>query len=313
MGSIVVITNPNAKHNKKVPDRLARLKAITGDCGVVVETPVPDAIQKTVDRLVARHTVDILGICGGDGTMQQTLTAFINAYDGTLPPLICPLRGGTMNTIANSVGIKTSAEQTLAGVVGKWQQGESFTTSRRNLMKIVMPEETRYCFLFGNGLVANYLDMYYSSPYDGATAGICAITRGIVAAITKNRHYETIYGKLTLKVCVDGTEIPLEQYMGVLAATVKDVGIGFKPLYRAEEREGAFHILCSGLSTKEVIKNLPRFFRGERLRGKDHFDLLATEATIEAKRPFRLMTDGEMTETYRAHITAGPCPKILIR
>lgn len=313
MGILAVITNPNAMQNNKQPDRYIKLKAIMGDSGIVRQTPVPTDIQAAADELVDHHEIDVLGICGGDGTLQHTLTAFINAYGGTLPPLICPLRGGTMNTIARSVGTVGSAEQKLAEVVGKFRRGESFLHSDRNLMKITADDGVRYCFLFGNGLVANYLDVYYGSPYEGTTAGAWVIQRGVVAALTRNRHFESIFGRVNLRVSIDGQDVPFNDYLGVLSATVCDVGLGFKPLYRAEERSGAFHILASGLSAGDLVKNLPRFFRGVRLKGNEHYDTLAHEATIEADQPFRFMTDGELATTSRAHISLGPPARVLVR
>jgi len=63
-----------------------------------------------------RHLdIDVLGISGGDGTNHVTITGFLDVYGseqgggGTTPtplPQIAFLRGGTMNTVANSVGIQ---------------------------------------------------------------------------------------------------------------------------------------------------------------------------------------------------------------
>lgn len=312
VGAFVVITNPNAKLNRKMPDRFGKLKAIVGDRGFVFETVVPENIQALADDLVGRQEIDILGICGGDGTLQHTLTAFIKAYGGELPPAVLPLRGGTMNQTAHSVGITLSAEQHLANVLDAVGRSETVRTTDCDLMKLSMDEGDRYGFLFGNGLVASYLDMYHASPYDGPKAAIWAIRKGLVAFMTKNGDYDRFYRRPDLTVTIEGFELPLHSFMGILAGTIPEVGIGFEPLYRADRKEGRFHILASGLSAGQVIRNLPRFFKGERLCGKNHYDFLASEATIESDVLFRYMVDGELAETNKIHLSIGLRPTILV-
>ena len=51
MGKIVVLTNPNAKKNKKDPDKKGKLEEVLGENGLVIETKVPEDIQPVADRL----------------------------------------------------------------------------------------------------------------------------------------------------------------------------------------------------------------------------------------------------------------------
>ena len=52
-----------------------------------------------------RDDIDVLAISGGDGTNHVTLTGFLDVYGGHTMPQVALLRGGTMNTVANSVGV----------------------------------------------------------------------------------------------------------------------------------------------------------------------------------------------------------------
>jgi len=94
VGQIVVINNPNAKLNRKLIDRFDRLSKVLDGRGQIYQTRVPEEIQPIADKL-AREDIEILAVCGGDGTLHHTLTAFIKAYGGTFPPILLPLKGGT--------------------------------------------------------------------------------------------------------------------------------------------------------------------------------------------------------------------------
>src|SRR5205085_1186576 len=66
--------------------------------------------------------IDVLAISGGDGTSGVTVTGFLEVYRDQPLPAIALLRGGTMNTIANSVGVRREPpDQLLARLVRAYQ------------------------------------------------------------------------------------------------------------------------------------------------------------------------------------------------
>jgi len=306
MGIVAVITNPNAKRNRKERDRFEKLESIVGNDGIVLETPIPEDIQPVADALVKKN-IDLLCICGGDGTMQHTLSAFIRAYDGAFPPAFLPLRGGTMNTIGKNVGLKGSAEENLARIMDRWRKKVPFETVRRDLMCV----NDKYCFLFGIGVVANFLDVYYSGNYDGVRQAIDVIIKAIPSIIFKIGMYDDLFRRVKLRVTVDGDPVPIFDYLGVLAATVAEVGVGFKPLYRAEEQDGTYHILFSGFRPIDLLKELHRFYLGKPLQSKPFFDTLAQHTIIESDETFRYMADGEIYQDKKLEITVGPPIRIV--
>jgi len=306
MGIIAVITNPNAKRNRKERERADNLRRILGDRGEVVETPVPEDLTPVVERLV-KYDIDVLCVCGGDGTMQHTLTAFINAYGGELPPLVLPLRGGTMNTIRRSVGLNGSAEDNLAATVRKYDNGEPFAITTRD----IMCANGKYCFLFGNGLVANFLDVYYGSPYDGPTAALYVITGGIGSLLFRGKMYHRLYDPLNCRVFLDDQELPVRQFMGVLACTVLDLGMGFKPMYRAEEKDGTMHVLASGLKPGKLVRNLGKMYKGRLIKDENHIDRLASQIYIEGEKVHKWQADGEVYEAKDLKVTMGPLVRII--
>ena len=103
--SIGVVLNPKSRRNLRDPRAATRLARTLGDHGVVREARSIDELHRIAEDF-KRLRIDILGISGGDGTNHVTLTGFINVYGGMALPQIAFLRGGTMNTVANSVGVR---------------------------------------------------------------------------------------------------------------------------------------------------------------------------------------------------------------
>ena len=99
---IGTVVNPRARKNAEDPARIGRLGQILDTEGIVRQARTLDEIAD-IAREFRGSGIDILGIDGGDGTIHHTISAFIPIYgDAGLPP-IAILRGGTMNTIANSL------------------------------------------------------------------------------------------------------------------------------------------------------------------------------------------------------------------
>ena len=102
------------------------------------------------------HGIKILAINGGDGTISQTLTAFIKAYDGAPLPKIAILRGGTINVLAENLGIKGSPEQVLYRLIERHSINNLTVTRKISTICI----EGQHGFLFGNGTTAGFLELF---------------------------------------------------------------------------------------------------------------------------------------------------------
>lgn len=305
MGAVVVINNPNAKLNRRCTDRYEQLAKILGDEGTIYQTRRPEETASLAEK-VAREDVDILAVCGGDGTLHHTLTAFINAYGGDFPPMLLPLKGGTMNTIYKSVGCRDGAERNLAALLAKRRRGEAFEVARRNIINV----SGKYAFLFGNGIGANILMHYYSGPHDGVRQALRTAFDVIAAPVFRTKDYARLYGRLEIEGTVDGKPVPFHNMLAVLAGTVKDIGIGAKPFYRAEETEGKFQAIFIGFGALQAAANAIRIFQGKPFWGRVA-DELATHATVKAKEPFAYFLDGEVYEAASLELKPGPAIRVI--
>src|SRR5512146_2866816 len=115
MSTIGVITNPHARAVAADPMLPRRLAQIGGKSTLVVETRDLDEVSSAV-REFADRGVQVIGACGGDGTGKALLTEMIRTFGDRVPTLAL-LRGGTVNTVANNLGIRGSPEDILTRLV----------------------------------------------------------------------------------------------------------------------------------------------------------------------------------------------------
>src|SRR5579872_2830985 len=149
VSGIGVVFNPKSKHNLRDPSAAARLARRLGDGGTVREARSLDELYRIAEDF-RRADIDVLGISGGDGTNHVTLTGFIDVYGGHALPEVAFLRGGTMNTVANSIGVRRERPEGLLGrLVRAYAEraSEPLCNVERRLMRI----GDTYGFLFGTG------------------------------------------------------------------------------------------------------------------------------------------------------------------
>ena len=111
-----LVVNPWAK-GASDPQLPARLQAQAERAGAVCQVAVT---QKPADlpqaaAALAAFGMDVLAVCGGDGTLMTTLSAMAaqkEAANAALPPLLL-LPAGTMNTVAKNLGLPPQPEALL--------------------------------------------------------------------------------------------------------------------------------------------------------------------------------------------------------
>src|SRR5579883_2616631 len=160
MSGIGVVLNPKSRKNQRDPGAAVRLARALGDHGIVREARSIDELYRIAEDF-KRLRIEVLGISGGDGTNHVTITGFINVYDGMALPQLAFLRGGTMNTVANSVGVKRGKPE---GLLGRLMRDYAARASRplENVERHVMRIGQNYGFLFGTGVVRGFLAEYYA-------------------------------------------------------------------------------------------------------------------------------------------------------
>nr|HPM79034.1 diacylglycerol kinase family protein [bacterium] len=309
MGGIVVIFNPHARRNSKHPGRAAKLSEILGDAGEVIVTEKLDEMAASCAELV-RRDVDLIGICGGDGTNHLVLTCLIDLYRRAgreLPPLAL-LKGGSMNTIRYSLGLQANTVENLVQLVRTWRAGEPWPLQERRVLRV----NERYGFFYGNGYAVNFLEEYYNSHVASGARRAAEITyKAIGAVATRNEMFHRLARRIEAEIVVDGRPLAFPSLGMTLLGTIEYIGLGFKPLYRAQESPDHFHAVLTGLTPTDILAQIYRFFTGKPMEGEHHFDGLAREVTIRGNVPIGYTLDGEMYSAPDVHISLGPRLRII--
>lgn len=317
MAEIGIVHNPNARKNRGDPEKPGRLSEILGSLGIVRETKTDEDITEVAKEYL-RRGITILGINGGDGTQHKVISRFINVYRDKALPAVFHLRGGTMNTIANSLGVlRGSTERILKRIVEKYRSNDRIRTIEREVMEIRRnpgppAEEHQYGFIFGAGFVASFLRAYYEGGDTGPMKAVKVIYRALASAVTGTEYVKKLVEPLQAVVTADAVELPGKKYTVILASTIRDVGLGFKAAYRAGEKEGHFHCVAGDPSAWTIIRKIPTIFRGRPTRTPSIHDALVRTMTIRAANELFYTVDGELfTTPSPLTVAMGPRLKMI--
>ncbi len=334
MPGIGVVLNPKSRRNLKDPGAALRLARQLGDHGVVRPVRSLDELQRTAEDF-KRLDIDVLGISGGDGTNHVTITGFLDVYAPDVAahaakvsplPQIAFLRGGTMNTVANSVGVRRGRpEGLLDRLIRAYTERATLPLANveRRVMRIcpsdgsgaAMGGRPQYGFIFGTGVVHGFLSEYYRDGDPSPVVAAKTLARGIGSTLIQGemirRMAKPFRGSVTLD---DGTTWPERDYLTVVGATIDQIGLSFRPFYRSSEKDGAFHLLGIYASPLQLVLDLPRIQQARPMREGRTFDAVPAGATIRsADGVMRYTIDGDLHEHAGAlTLSTGPKVKIVL-
>jgi diacylglycerol kinase family enzyme len=305
---IGVINNPHSRKNVKHPDRMDSLGHIVGTKGTSAATQEVRDIDGMA-RLFCEQDIDILAVNGGDGSASLVLTAMLRAYKDKPLPKVAMLRGGTMNNVANSCGIKGTPAGLMMNLVEKYRRGAPFETTFRDTLKI----EDRYGFIFGNGFIVEFLEALYGSGKKTPFTTAKLLARGAVSGVTGGSFAKKLFERINARVILDGKEIDYTRFSALAAATVREIGLRFKPFFRCEEKAGSFHVLAAISSPFSMVMSLRRAYMGRKISEKRMVEFVASKMVIESQKPIKYTLDGEVYKAGNTlEVTMGPRLELVV-
>jgi diacylglycerol kinase (ATP) len=288
---IGLITNPRSRAYQRDPSVPRKLGYLIGSHGTAEATKSLDDLYRVCEEF-KKERIEILGISGGDGTMHHTLTAMIKVWGDQEMPLVAMLRGGTMNTIANSLGIKGTTPKLLFELVDKHRLGQPFDVFEKEVLQV----GDKYGFLFGNGIIYNFLYEYYATGNPSPPTAAKLISRAAASAIVNGPLAQRIYRRFRAHVIADGDVWACEDFITVAAACVREIGLGFTPFYRCDEQPHKFAVLGIHTNAMGFVTELPRVFGGKPMRRDKVIDVVASEVRFTPLDDGNLeyMIDGDL-------------------
>ena len=307
---IGLIVNPRSRKNARDPAAAGRLEAQLGTAGVLRQTRTEEDVV-TIAREFRDRGVDVLALAGGDGTTHVILTGFLREYGDAPLPAIALLRGGTMNTVANSIGVpRGHPESLLARLLHQRGRGESPPLTTRNALRV----GEHAGFLFGAGVVHGFLAEYYRGGEPSPAVAVRTLARGVASAALGGETIRRMARPFRGSVVVDGARWPEREYLTVTGGSVDQIGLGFRPFPRASERPGSFQILGIHTSPLGFSVALPRVFRGRGLPEDKAYDALTTHAILEpSETRLEYMIDGDLHGCDGPlEVRCGPAVRLLV-
>jgi diacylglycerol kinase (ATP) len=310
--SIVVFVNPLSRGNRRDPGLAGRFAETLrgGELGRVVS---PDGLENLAieARRLAAAPPAVIAIHGGDGTLHRALGALIHAFSANpeaLPPLAI-LPGGTMNVVARSLDIMVRRpERMLADLAEDLRAGRPLPTLVRRCLQV----GESFGFVFGNGLMANFLEEYYRDGGYGPRRAMWILTRTFLSAVVRGPYARRMFRTFAGRVWVDGQPLPWGRLTGLGVATVREVGLGFKLNHRADEDPDRFSVLAIHAGPVALAADLVPVHQGRGIAPKRAWSAVATQLAVEAEDPkWSYTIDGDL---YRAEgrIEVGLGPPLRI-
>jgi diacylglycerol kinase (ATP) len=306
---IAVIVNPRSRANRRNPRIAADFQAIVADRGRVY---APKSIEElnTIAAELRQAPPTVIAVHGGDGTLHKTVTALDRVFGAEPIPSLAILCGGTMNVVATSLGIRERPAVFLKALVEALHAGRPFETIRRRCLRI----GGELGFLFGSGLPANFLTEYYAPSGYGPGRAAWLLLRAFFSALWHGPFVRRLFRRFEGSVRVDGALLERTAFVGLMAGTVREVGLGFKLVHRADDDPERFGVLAMHSAVLPLALDLWAVQRGRGIAPSRAFSAVASKMDVHAKDGAMAYTiDGDL---YRTHepvaISLGP-PILFIR
>lgn len=248
-----VIVNARARRAGRDPRLALRLRRHLPD-EFVHFTHTADDLAHALDALFDLGIEDLV-LVGGDGTIGGTLTPLVERWGDSPLPRVAVVAGGTVNTIAHSLGAHAAADQVVERILSERAPREE---TERSLVRVEPAQgPTRAGLIFGNGVAARWLELYYQGDDLGPVAAGTLVFRIALSALAGSALATRLFEPRGVEIRVDGVKLDASTFTVSGAASVRDVGLGFRPFLSAGTDSGTFHFLHTSASAAQLCTELP--------------------------------------------------------
>ena len=306
---IGVITNPNSRKNRNRPDRAERLQRIVGDLGEVHSTSSIDSI-KPVLRDFLRKRAHYWVADGGDGALHWMLRMGMEVLQedefvgqALRLPVTLPTKGGTIDFVANNVGITGDAEGILGSLRRSIEHGSIVEETEVDSMVIdgvqlidgiEVPFRTYGFASAAGGIGQRFYAKYYDHEDPNPRTIVKVVANTVASApialtplsrlpLGKMTSYaKEMFEPTSCKVTLDGMRLPGDAFTGVHVASMS-INLGnVLRFFGKADQPGLMNAIVGTPSPWAIIRNIPRMARGEEMRGRNILDRPCREMKIEA-------------------------------
>ena len=315
MTHIGVILNPKSRRNRGRADAMVEaMKRCLDTQGEVYACGDPESLDEALIALKEAQ-VSVLAICGGDGTFGYVMSHAERVFGTQGLPQIALLRGGTMNTTANGLGVaKGSPLHLLKRLIQDLESEGELRVIKRPLMR----GASRLGCLFGTGLVARYLEEYYRRGQQEPTPWTAFTTLSLAAgsALVKGPLITKLAAPDRMELTLNGRTLPPRDYVTVAAGTVPEFGLGFAPFPKCLEDSESFDMLAASINPAAFLIDLMRMRTGRSLDPAHGFMERTQQLTLtpcDGSEELLVMFDGDVMKLPAPLcVSVGPIAEIIL-
>ena len=295
-----VLVNANARRARRDPRLVERLRAQVPPERVQTTTRLEE-LAPALESLLAEEP-DALVIVGGDGTLAHAMTALLARFDPEKLPAIVPTRGGTVNTVASSLGARGTPEWTLAALL----HGDAFRDERRAVVRVAADGAEPMCgFVFANGVGARFLELYYGDSPMGPLGALSVLSRITGSALVGGALARRVFEPFEAELVVDGENKGWQRFTVIVAGGVRHIGLGFPVFHSAGRDPERIHLATTSAGPARIARELPALRAGAPGRSLSHYAM--RRARLRTALPLPWTIDAEFFPPARElEIAAGP-------
>lgn len=302
---IAVLCNPKSGNLRGKLDSVRTLEhRLPG--GAYLEASSPSEIAAALHEI--SHTgCDLLGIVGGDGTIQAALTA-LHSLRPTGPwPTLTIVPAGSTNMTARDLGPLPTLERGLQLLGGVDASNPACGTRVTRPMLCVQRQglDALCGMFFGAAVISDGVRFFQERlrrlPIPGERTSLLSILRVLVSL--RNRRKATDSADCAIGVSVDGGKETTHLAMLCLVSTLHRLLLGTRPYWGDES--GPLHFTLVEAAASGFWRDLWRFARGRPgtrlIPERGYISHNAHAVSLSLDGPFVL--DGEL---FDANVARGP-------
>jgi diacylglycerol kinase family enzyme len=286
---IGIITNPNSKANKRDPSKSALLGYILGQQGQLAVTNCIEHLHQ-VAHSFKDSKIEILAINGGDGTISQTLSAFVGAYGSEPLPKIALLRGGTMNVLASNLGIRGTPERLLFHLVERYSASKIPAPISLQSLDV----NGRIGFLYADGVAYRVLDEFYRNK-SNAFGAILLVLRLAGSSLTQGNLSKKIIKSQDIEIESEGLGRRKISSTMLFVSTIDRMPLGLKLFPHARSSPGRFQVVDVISAPERLLFDLPKIIQKSELGDTDQrISFCSPRLSIKSHDTYNYSVDGEL-------------------
>ena len=216
----------------------------------------------------ARSEVEIVGVNGGDGTIQAVLTALFHQRPFEQPPFLAIVRSGTDSAIARDVGLKGTRDQAVQ-LLSRWADSGDGQTAilRRQVLRLQRSPEAEPIYGMSFGAAAIYRGILFcrrrvhTLGFHGDVAPGLTILRVLLALASGKGDLVT---PVPMTISLDRTPPLHLDCLAVVISTLERLSAGLRPYWGKET--GPLHYTAVTARPRKMLLALSSLLRGRQGR-----------------------------------------------